>query len=1361
MADYNDRLNGLERIFINSNRITKHSNYYNIYSLLIDNELSSITESREKISYIITNISECNKNITTIIGKEKTIDRKIIEIKIDVLRQKLEDIIGSDSINISDLDYTYYPHISNELFNLEIYKKLEFRRNESKPLKLNNPKTEGFQKSSTQKFAKNFISPFTPYNGVLLFHEVGVGKTCTALGIAEGFRDYLSISNKKILVLTPSETLIGNWKNEIFNTDIEIKKHNENKTHNVQCTGDRYINEIPNPEYEDKTRFKRQANKLISKYYEFMGYQKLANTIKNTIKKNTANRSKFVQAIIIDYIKERFSNTVIIMDEVHETRISDNKEKDKLVVPWLEMIARYAENTKIILLTATPMYNVSSEIVWLLNLLLLNDKRAPIEPSKIFAKDGIEFIDKSVDHEYFTKKTRGYISYVRGEDPVNFPIKIEPSGSVIPNSKYKIEKGRRILIKQDERSRLKNYPSPMSLWQFDQFSKNYYNTSTQSIDDIKVGFPVTAVQASNIIFPNPNTIGTELLGEVGKSSFDRCFVKSKKNYTINDKLVNFNGSGKSFIHRDNIQLFSSKFKTIIDSITKCEGIVFIFSDYLIQGVLTMALALEENGFDRLVYKDKTAKTENLLTNSSKNNNGFCAVNNKYYSQLSDSEKTSYKKAKYILLEGGTSKNELNALVNEVRGEGVEKNDNGEYVKVILGSEVVKQGISFKNVREVHILEPWFHLNEMKQASGRAVRRGSHLNLTEDKRNVSIFLHIATHPLQIDGYKGPDVELVDEKTYRKSFDKLQNMAKVERLIKENAIDCQLNKNINFYSKHIYTKNPQDDPFKERTITDSKGQKRVIELYDKDFSEQCNFQLCNYTCKSIPDTKVSIDRSTFNIKFAEDDIILIKEYIKSLFTDKYVLSINEIIEAVHILLNIDLEDIEDEDNNNKFIYTAINELIKNKDLVHDRYRRKGYIIERYDYYIFQPIEVLDENIPVKYRYLPNKVLVKSIKLDDISIPNYNITRQQRKQAKKLITVKNTSIIDDNYFKKILREKRIEIKTYVSKAYSKYQKLLYLYPILPNLKKITKYLFQDYIETRTNIEINDLIMYILDNPPTDTLLRSEDVYNFCTYDNTSKSSDDHGEIHAINTIKHEIIDYYYVPSWVNSDKYSYIIDEGHVDPTKKNHNAKIIGLNWYYKESKQRVYLLNSHNPSLEEDSGYYIVPPGQLSKYKHLELNALEENTSGIYGYQESKKNLFKFHLINKLDGKYNKDMDISKKTQRRGAVCGTAKGAKNKPELLDLINTIILSMGISQNIYNPKAKSGIPKKTDTKDFRNNRKANLCEEIEVLLRHRDSRDFYNYNDKFKGGDDKFKKVSQGHRYFYRLLEKRVIDATPDED
>ena len=127
---------------------------------------------------------------------------------------------------------------------------MEFNRNKSRPLKtpgriqVSKKVNPGFQRSSTQKFAKNFISPFTPYNGVLLFHEVGVGKTCAALGIAEGFRDYLSLNNKKILVLTPSETLIGSWKNEIFNVEKEIEKYDNNLSHNVQCTGNKYLREM-------------------------------------------------------------------------------------------------------------------------------------------------------------------------------------------------------------------------------------------------------------------------------------------------------------------------------------------------------------------------------------------------------------------------------------------------------------------------------------------------------------------------------------------------------------------------------------------------------------------------------------------------------------------------------------------------------------------------------------------------------------------------------------------------------------------------------------------------------------------------------------------------------------------------------------------------------------------------------------------------------------------------------------------------------------------------------------------------------------------------------------------------------------
>ena len=111
---------------------------------------------------------------------------------------------------------------------------------------IQNKLRNGFRRSSSQKFVKNYISQLTPYNGILLYHGVGVGKTCAAIGIAENFRDFIYTNNKKILVLTPSSTLIDNWQNEILNIDKEIKKYNENDILNRQCTNDKYTKMLGN-----------------------------------------------------------------------------------------------------------------------------------------------------------------------------------------------------------------------------------------------------------------------------------------------------------------------------------------------------------------------------------------------------------------------------------------------------------------------------------------------------------------------------------------------------------------------------------------------------------------------------------------------------------------------------------------------------------------------------------------------------------------------------------------------------------------------------------------------------------------------------------------------------------------------------------------------------------------------------------------------------------------------------------------------------------------------------------------------------------------------------------------------------------
>ena len=78
---------------------------------------------------------------------------------------------------------------------------------------------------------------------------------------------------------------------------------------------------------------------------------------------------------------------------------------------------------KLLLLTATPMFDDYKEIIWLLNLMNLNDNRFIIQESDIFNKKG-EF--KKGGKELLIQKMTGYISFVQGEDPYYFPFRIYP-----------------------------------------------------------------------------------------------------------------------------------------------------------------------------------------------------------------------------------------------------------------------------------------------------------------------------------------------------------------------------------------------------------------------------------------------------------------------------------------------------------------------------------------------------------------------------------------------------------------------------------------------------------------------------------------------------------------------------------------------------------------------------------------------------------------------------------------------------------------------------------------------------------------------------------------------------------------------
>ena len=68
------------------------------------------------------------------------------------------------------------------------------------------------------------------------------------------------------------------------------------------------------------------------------------------------------------------------------------------------------------------MFNISTEIVWMLNMLLLNDNKTPIS-NKIFTDEG-DLTSDGVN--IINDKCQGYVSYLRGENPVSFPVRLYP-----------------------------------------------------------------------------------------------------------------------------------------------------------------------------------------------------------------------------------------------------------------------------------------------------------------------------------------------------------------------------------------------------------------------------------------------------------------------------------------------------------------------------------------------------------------------------------------------------------------------------------------------------------------------------------------------------------------------------------------------------------------------------------------------------------------------------------------------------------------------------------------------------------------------------------------------------------------------
>ena len=92
----------------------------------------------------------------------------------------------------------------------------------------------------------------------------------------------------------------------------------------------------------------------------------------------------------------------------------------------LELLTENTYNLKLVLLSATPMYDSPDEIIWLLNLIQRVYKH-PLLSSKLIDKNGS--IPKEKEQEFITA-IQGKVSYLKGENPYTFPFKLQDSNAI-------------------------------------------------------------------------------------------------------------------------------------------------------------------------------------------------------------------------------------------------------------------------------------------------------------------------------------------------------------------------------------------------------------------------------------------------------------------------------------------------------------------------------------------------------------------------------------------------------------------------------------------------------------------------------------------------------------------------------------------------------------------------------------------------------------------------------------------------------------------------------------------------------------------------------------------------------------------
>jgi superfamily II DNA or RNA helicase len=599
-----------------------------------------------------------------------------------------------------------------------------------------------------QQFVGSYLDYRSPFREILVYHGLGSGKTASAVNVYNMLYNYNPGWN--VFVLIKASLRNDPWMrdlNEWLNgKDREDRMMNIKFIHYDSPKADRdFIEAVKSADVQKKNLY------IVEEAHNFI------KNVYNNITSKTGRRAY----TIYDYIQK------------------EKKENS---------------NTRVVLLSGTPAVNTPFELALVFN--LLRPDTFPMSEThfnEIYITEGKTPSLSAENKNMFQRRIMGLVSYYYGSTPDLFAEK-NIMVKKMPMDKYHqdVYEHYEYIEEQLEKKKMKKQSGTKVYKSYTRQASNFVfpviNQQITGDNRPRPGkFRLSEEEAEKIIQGNTDyLLKAKSQGDLTKFKTDvlmyietiKNFVQSFQSY-LNNKHQEDVGKGHTIF--DDIKIFKTTYKfkfkefwsnhqtksSLLKTMYSCSCKMTAILFYMMRSagpILVYSNYVKMEGLE--IFKIYMG----------------CIGFGEYGKEISNQPFHSYTE-----FHGEISREIRSANLKDFNQP---KNIDGSIIRVILISPAGSEGISLMNVRQVHVLDPYWNEVRIEQLIGRAVRQCSHKMLPMAERKVDIFRYLAVR-----GDNKKDKETTDQNIHELAKAKSNLIETFLSTIKEIAVDCELFKHHN--------------------------------------------------------------------------------------------------------------------------------------------------------------------------------------------------------------------------------------------------------------------------------------------------------------------------------------------------------------------------------------------------------------------------------------------------------------------------------------------------------------------------------------------------------------------------------------